>query len=107
MKRIINLSATSAALTASLLGLTSCNHDDRPNFLIFLADDYGGMDTGANGSTFYETPNIDSIAENGILFTNGYAACTVSSPSRASLMTGLYPTRHGITEWIGEESGEG
>ncbi len=107
MKRIINLSATSAALTASLLGLTSCNHDDRPNFLIFLADDYGGMDTGVNGSTFYETPNIDSIAEDGILFTNGYAACTVSSPSRASLMTGLYPTKHGITEWIGEESGEG
>ena len=105
--RFAGLSASCAALAVSAIGLSSCARDERPNFLIFLADDYGGMDTGVNGSTFYETPHIDSIAEEGILFTNGYAACTVSSPSRASLMTGLYPTRHGITEWIGEESGEG
>ncbi len=99
--------ASAAMLAASLLGLGACGREDRTNFLVILADDYGGMDTGANGSTFYETPHIDAIAEEGVLFSNGYATATVSSPSRASLLTGLYTPRHGITEWIGEESGEG
>lgn len=74
----------------------------RPNFLILLADDLGYMDIGANNpQTFYETPNIDSLARLGIRFTSGYAACCVCSPTRASIMTGKYPPRTGITAWIG------
>lgn len=78
----------------------------RPNILVILVDDYGWMDCGFMGSRLYETPNIDRLAARGTVFTDGYAACQVSSPSRASLMTGLYTTRHGITDWIGEKSGE-
>ena len=78
----------------------------QPNFLFILADDYGYSDTGISGSHFYETPNIDKIATQGMIFTNGYACCQVCSPSRASIMTGKFPARHGITDWIGAATGE-
>lgn len=78
----------------------------RPNVLFILADDFGWNDLGCMGSKYYETPNLDNIAENGVKFTNAYATCQVSSPSRASIMTGKYTPRHGITDWIGEKSGE-
>lgn len=76
------------------------------NFLFILADDYGYYDTSISGSHFYETPNIDKIATQGMIFTNGYACCQVCSPSRASIMTGKFPARHGITDWIGAATGE-
>ena len=79
---------------------------DKPNFLVILVDDYGWNDCGFMGSRVYETPNIDRLAKAGTIFTEGYSACQVSSPSRASIMTGLYTTRHGVTNWIGEKSGE-
>lgn len=78
----------------------------KPNVLFILADDLGWNDITCMGSQYYETPNIDRLAKRGILFTNAYAACQVSSPSRASIMTGQYTPRHGITDWIGEKSGE-
>lgn len=78
----------------------------KPNILFILADDLGYTDLSCMGSKYYETPNIDLIAQNGMIFTNGYAACQVCSPSRASIMTGKFPARHGITNWIGEASGE-
>ena len=78
----------------------------KPNFLFILADDYGYRDLSCMGSKFYETPNIDRIASEGTLFTNGYACCQVCSPSRASIMTGKFPARHGITDWIGAATGE-
>lgn len=77
-----------------------------PNILFILADDLGYTDLSCMGSKYYETPNIDQIAKTGMVFTNGYAACQVCSPSRASIMTGKFPARHGITNWIGEASGE-
>lgn len=95
-----------AALASPLALLCGCQSGEQPNILLILADDYGWIDTGATGSTYYETPNIDRVAEGGVNFTRSYAACQVSSPSRASLMTGLYPARHGITDWIGDPSGE-
>ena len=58
------------------------------------------MDTGCYGSKFYETPNIDKLASQGIRFTDGYAACAVCSPTRAAVMTGRYPARLGVTDWI-------
>lgn len=76
------------------------------NFLFILADDYGFHDSGIMGSKYYETPNIDGIARDGMIFTNGYATCQVCSPSRASIMTGKFPARHGITDWIGAPTGE-
>jgi len=75
------------------------------NVLFILADDLGWRDLSVEGSTFYETPNIDRIANLGMRFTQGYAACQVCSPSRASIMTGKYPARHGITDWIGAPQG--
>lgn len=79
--------------------------EKRPNVLFILADDFGWNDTGCMGSKYYETPNLDRIARSGVLFTNAYAACQVSSPSRVSIMTGKTPARHGVTNWIGEVSG--
>ena len=73
----------------------------RPNFVFFLIDDMGWKDLGCFGSPFYETPNIDRLAAQGMRFTNAYAACPVCSPTRASIMTGKYPARLGITDWIG------
>jgi arylsulfatase A-like enzyme len=63
----------------------------KPNVLFILADDLGVMDIGVEGSTFYETPNLDGLANSGMRFTQGYATCQVCSPSRASIMTGKYP----------------
>lgn len=78
----------------------------KPNIVFILVDDLGIMDLGITGSKFYETPNIDRLAKEGMIFTQGYAASRVCSPSRASIMTGKFTARHGITDWIGAPSGE-
>jgi len=87
---------------------SSCAPPIRPNIIFFLSDDLGYIDIGANNpKTFYETPNIDSLAARGMRFTAGYAACPVCSPTRASIMTGKYPPRTGITNFIaGKLSGK-
>ncbi len=72
----------------------------KPNVIFILLDDYGYTDLGCYGSKFYETPNIDRLASEGIRFTDAYAACPVSSPTRAALMTGKYPVNTGVTDWI-------
>ena len=74
------------------------------NFLFFLVDDMGWADIGANGSTFHETPHIDRLAKSGMRFTQGYAAGSVCSPTRASIMTGKHPVRVDITDWIPGQS---
>ena len=73
----------------------------RPNIVFFLVDDLGQRDLGCYGSSFYETPNLDRLAQEGALFTEAYAACPVCSPTRASILTGKYPQRTGITDYIG------
>ena len=78
---------------------------ERPNVLFVLVDDLGVMDVGYAGSTFYETPHIDALASKGMVFEQGYAASRVCSPSRASIMLGQTPARHGITQWIGDVTG--
>ena len=72
----------------------------RPNFVFILVDDLGWRDLGCFGSRFYETPNVDKLASEGMRFTDAYAACPVCSPTRASIMTGKYPARLGLTDWI-------
>ena len=74
--------------------------DKKTNFVFILVDDLGWIDTGCYGSKFYETPNIDRLAAEGMRFTDAYAACAVCSPTRAAVMTGRYPARLGVTDWI-------
>ena len=76
----------------------------RPNIIFILVDDLGWRDLSCFGSTFYETPNLDSLAEEGIRFTNAYAACPVCSPTRASILTGKHPATLGLTQFIGGET---
>ena len=73
---------------------------NQPNFVFLLVDDLGFGDFGFNGAEFYETPNIDRLASEGMRFSNGYAACTVCSPSRAAILSGCYPARLKLTDWI-------
>ncbi|RKX28748.1 MAG: sulfatase, partial [Verrucomicrobia bacterium] len=72
-----------------------------PNILFILIDDMGWKDLGTYGSEFYETPNLDRLATEGMTFTDGYASCPVCSPTRASCLTGRYPARVGVTQFIG------
>ena len=73
------------------------------NVVLFLADDLGWKDCSLNGSTFYETPNLDRLARRGMTFTNAYAAAPICSPTRASILTGLYPCRMRMHQPAGHE----
>ncbi|HLO79840.1 MAG TPA: sulfatase [Chitinophagaceae bacterium] len=76
------------------------NNKRQPNIVLIIADDLGWADLSSYGSSFYETPNLDKLAANGIRFTQNYATCPVCSPTRSSLMTGKYPVKTGVTDWI-------
>ena len=89
-----------------LLAMSSVVVADQPNIVFILADDLGAKDLSNEGSTFYESPNIDRISKMGAKFSRGYASCQVCSPSRASILTGKYPVNTGITTYIGDRSGE-
>src|SRR5436190_2113872 len=71
-----------------------------PNVVLILADDLGWTDLSCYGSDFYETPHIDQLAREGMKFTQAYSACTVCSPTRAAILTGKYPARLHVTDWI-------
>ncbi len=95
--------------TAAAVGLAGCSYKkQKPNFVFILVDDLGYNDIGAyNPDTFYETPNINKLAQNGVRFTDGYAANPVCSPTRYSIMTGKYPSRVDATNWFsGKRSGK-
>ena len=89
-----------AAACASSRPAPPAKPTHRPNIVLVVVDDLGWADLGCCGSVFYETPNIDRLARQGMRFTHAYAACAVCSPTRASVMTGRYPARIGITDWI-------
>ena len=72
----------------------------KPNFIFFLIDDLGRNDLGCYGSKFYRTPNLDRMASQGMKFSDAYAACPVCSPTRASIITGKYPARLHLTDWL-------
>lgn len=74
--------------------------ETRPNILFILIDDMGAADGGCFGSKFYQTPELDRLAAAGMRFAQAYAACAVCSPTRAAIMTGKYPARLHITDWI-------
>ena len=71
-----------------------------PNVVLILVDDLGWMDLSCQGSDYFQTPNIDRLATQGMRFTDAYAACAVCSPTRAAVMTGRLPARVGVTDWI-------
>lgn len=76
----------------------------RPDIVLIVVDDLGWSDLSCYGSDFYETPRIDELATRGLLYRHAYAAAPVCSPSRASLLSGKYPARVGVTQFIGGHS---
>lgn len=79
----------------------------KPNIIFILVDDLGWRDLSCYGSNFYETPNIDNLKKRGMYFTDAYAAAPVCSPTRASILTGKYPARIGVTNYIGGQPAKG
>jgi arylsulfatase A-like enzyme len=101
IKSIAAIGLGTAALAQSTFALIPDKPDTRkPNVIFILLDDFGYSDLGCYGSKYYETPNIDRLSSRGTRFTSAYAACPVSSPTRASILTGKYPVNTGITDWI-------
>jgi arylsulfatase A-like enzyme len=96
MKRLYLISF----LHFSFFGCQFANEKDELNIILIHVDDLGWSDIGVFGSDFYETPNIDRLAQQGLRFTNSYAAAAICSPTRAAMLTGKYPARIGITDWI-------
>ncbi|MCM4157041.1 sulfatase [Gramella sp. AN32] len=80
--------------------VTKKNQNIKPNVVFLLVDDLGWKDLSIYGSNFYETPNIDRLAQMGTRFTSAYTPNPVCSPTRAAILTGKYPSRVGITDWI-------
>ena len=83
--------------------LISCKksiENQTPNVIIIIADDLGWSQIGCYGSNFYETPNIDKLSKSGIRFSNAYSAASICSPTRAAIMTGKYPARIDLTDFI-------
>lgn len=78
---------------------------EKPNIVLILADDLGWGELTCYGNTFNETPNLDKLASQGLRFTNAYAAGPVCSPTRASILTGQYPARVGITDFLAPSTG--
>ncbi len=105
MKKLAPLATTMLTLALTILCSHTVTQAKPMNVVFFLVDDLGQRDIGVEGSSFYETPNIDKLAADGMRFTHGYATCEVCSPSRASIMLGKYPPRTGITDWIGAATG--
>lgn len=89
-----------ASLALPARGVVQSPSTRKPNLVFILVDDMGWTDAGCYGSSFYETPNIDRLAAQGVRFTDAYAACPVCSPTRASIMSGKYPARIGLTNWL-------
>lgn len=95
LRTLSRIGVLAAALLQSLEAFAADPQPDRPNILYLLADDMGYADLGVQGCTDVPTPNLDSIASNGVRFTSGYVSAPVCSPSRAGLITGRYQTRFG------------
>ncbi len=87
-------------LSLLLLAVLAPSAAAKPNVVLIVLDDYGWRDSGCYGSTYHRTPHIDRLAKEGLRFTDAYAACPVCSPTRAALLTGKYPQRVGLTDWL-------
>src|SRR5213595_2084105 len=85
---------------AALLGTLPAQAAERLNVVVILADDLGWADLGCYGSKYHRTPHLDRLAASGVRFTDAYAAAPVCSPTRAAIMTGKYPARLNLTDWL-------
>jgi len=99
-KFISNIGLGAFTLSLPHLSLSASENTRKPNIIFILADDLGWAELGCYGNTFNETPNLDKLAKRGMRFTDAYAAAPVCSPYRAALMTGQYPARAGITDYL-------
>lgn len=88
--------AVGLAIVVGVPAVVAGAPDESPNIIVLFIDDLGYGDIGAYGCTDFKTPHIDSLARDGVRCTNGYSTCPLCSPSRASLMTGMYPQRFGV-----------
>src|SRR6266487_5719369 len=106
MARVVGVPGGPMALAALLFFLSglaparAAAPASKLNVVLILADDLGWTDLACFGSKLYETPHIDRLARDGMKFTQAYAACCVCSPTRAAILTGKYPARLHITDWI-------
>lgn len=82
------------------VGANSVLGAERPNIILILADDLGRNDLGCYGSKYFKTPQLDKLAGQSVQFMDAYAACPVCSPTRASILTGKYPARLHLTDWL-------
>lgn len=89
-----------AAIVVLLFAAAFAGAAEKPNVILIVIDDLGRNDLGCYGSTFHRTPHIDRLAADGVKFTHAYAACPVCSPTRAALLTGKYPARLHLTDWL-------
>lgn len=92
--------AMTALFSRAAEGTTLAGNQQKPNILMILVDDMGYSDLGCYGSKIYQTPHIDQLAAQGLRFTDAYAAAHICSPSRAAILTGKYPARLHLTDWI-------
>lgn len=97
---LLGLSVAVSTLSALCAFGAPAGPTGHPDIVFILVDDLGWADVGCFGSRYYETPHIDRLATQGMRFTDAYAACPVCSPTRASIMTGKYPARLHLTDWI-------
>ncbi|GAA0879862.1 sulfatase [Algoriphagus jejuensis] len=106
MKFSLKLGILPALAGTFFFGSPILAQDKKPNIVFIVVDDLGYHDLAVTGSKFYETPHVDRLAEHSYQFVQGYSSSPVCSPARASLMLGVTPARHGITDWIGAAEGE-
>src|SRR5690348_8904642 len=101
MKRIaLGLLGTAMSLHAFAQQPAKPRTTGKMNVVLFLVDDMGWSDLGCYGSSLYRTPHIDHMAKKGVRFTQAYAASHVCSPSRGAIISGQYPARTHLTDWL-------
>ncbi|WP_434036669.1 sulfatase [Formosa sp. 4Alg 33] len=100
-RHLLSKKALLFIIVTSFYIVASAQSSKKPNVVFFLVDDLGWMDIAANGSKFYETPNIDQLAKDGVRFTQAYVPSPICSPARAAILTGKNPARINLTQWIG------
>ena len=100
---ICALAMLMAVCAAAALSVTGFAADEKPNILFILSDNQHAGLLGAYGNPDIKTPHIDSLAAGGVKFTNAFAVNGMCSPTRATLMTGLMPSQHGLHDWLNDE----
>ena len=108
MKRRDFLTNAALGATAVSLGMLGCKppQNRKPNIIYIMADDLGWAELGCYGNNFNETPHLDNLASRGIRFTQAYAPAPVCSPTRASVLTGQFPARVGINDYLRPDANE-